>query len=142
MAQYESFETKKNKIRTTWEQVEDNKGNIDNNLKKITIKLNPAHFNKKLVKITVLNQEVVSDPGDGGGVIICWVSSVIFGGMYHPKTCSVRYYMLNIAPTWLLNIYKKYGEYIAEYIKLRPFYKVLLKPLFEYFAWRGKNGRF
>lgn len=63
MAQHESFETTPNKIRKTWEKVEQNQIDADD-LKKFTIKLNPQHFNKKLVKIPVVEGVLIAHPSE------------------------------------------------------------------------------
>ena len=68
----------------------------------------------------------------------CWVAAEIFGGWFEPKTCSARYYIGNIAPTWFRKFYYENGERIAKFIHNKPILKAMLRPLFEYFAWRGK----
>jgi hypothetical protein len=67
----------------------------------------------------------------------CWVAAEIFGGWYEPKTCAARYYINSLAPTWFKNFYLKYGEKTAKFIHNKPIFKMLLRPLFEYFAYRG-----
>jgi len=72
----------------------------------------------------------------------CWVAAEIFGGWYHPKTISARYFINIKAPRWFRNFYLRRGRKIAEYIKDKPILKSILRPLFELFALRGgyKNG--
>ena len=69
----------------------------------------------------------------------CWVASEIFGGWYNIDTILARFYVCNIAPKWFLNFYIKYGETIAKFISNKPILKKLLRPLFEYFASKGKE---
>mgnify|MGYP001558513834 CR=1 FL=1 len=73
--------------------------------------------------------------GTWGGAY-CWIAAEIFGGWNKPKTCLVRYYIGNIAPDWFRNFYIKYGERIAKFIHNKPILKLVLRPLFEYFAFR------
>jgi hypothetical protein len=68
----------------------------------------------------------------------CWVAKEIFGSWEHPKTIQARYYINNLAPKWFKNFYLKYGEGIAKFIHNKPILKIALRPLFEYFAYRGK----
>jgi len=78
--------------------------------------------------------------GVGGmmtGKGFCWVASEIFGGWDKPKTCLVRYYIGNIAPSWFRKYYYENGERIAKFIHNKPLLKLVLRPLFEYFAYRG-----
>lgn len=69
----------------------------------------------------------------------CWVAAEIFGGWYEIKTCLARHYINNLAPVWFKKFYLKYGIRIAEFIHNKPILKILLRPLFEYFAFKGKQ---
>lgn len=64
----------------------------------------------------------------------CWVAAEIFDGWNAPKTCKVRYYIANIAPTWFRKFYYAHGEKIAKFIHNKPIFKLALRPLFECFA--------
>jgi hypothetical protein len=77
--------------------------------------------------------------GQGVGTLIgkCWVAAEIFGGWYHPKTCACRHYINALAPKWFTRFYGKYGEQFAKFISDKPFIKLILKPLFELFAFKG-----
>ena len=70
-------------------------------------------------------------------VAACWVAAEIFGGWYEPKTQAARYYIKNMAPSWFRNFYLRHGMEIAKFISNKPMLKMLLRPLFEYFALRG-----
>lgn len=74
-----------------------------------------------------------------GGVMgaFCWVAKEIFGSWEHPKTIMARYYISNLAPKWFKNFYLKYGERIAKFIHNKPILKLILRPLFEMFAYIG-----
>ena len=67
----------------------------------------------------------------------CWVAAEIFGGWDMPKTRQARYYISNIAPDWFRNFYLKYGERIAKFIHNKSLLKLMLRPLFEHFAYVG-----
>jgi len=69
----------------------------------------------------------------------CWVAAEIFGGWMTPKTCSARYYVNEIGPIWFKNFYIKNGKQIAKFIHDKPIFKLILRPLFEYFVYRGRK---
>lgn len=73
--------------------------------------------------------------GVGSLAALCFVASATFGGWYAPKTIAARAFVLLRTPAWFKNFYGKYGQRIAQ-SKLAVF---LLRPLFEYFAFRGKE---
>ena len=68
----------------------------------------------------------------------CWIAAVIFGGWYAPKTIDARYFMNNVAPKWMKNFYIKVGSDIAAYIADKSILKMILKPIFELFAFIGR----
>lgn len=68
----------------------------------------------------------------------CWVASEIFGGWFEPKTVAARFYVNNLGPKFFLSFYLKHGEAFARRLKGRKLIKLLIRPIFEYFAWRGK----
>lgn len=70
----------------------------------------------------------------------CWVAAELFGGWNKIKTHLARYYMLYMAPKWLLKGYERHGEAIAAYISNKPLLKALLRPFFEVFAFLGALG--
>jgi len=70
--------------------------------------------------------------------MMCWVASEIFGGWFAPKTIQARCYITYLAPPWFRNFYIRHGEKMAHFISNKPLLKILLRPLFEYFAWRGR----
>jgi hypothetical protein len=76
--------------------------------------------------------------GGGAAAAGCWVAAEIFGGWDEPKTCAARHYVNNLAPKWFKKFYLRHGETIAEFISNKPILKAMLKPMFEYFAVRGK----
>lgn len=69
----------------------------------------------------------------------CWVASEIFGGWYHPKTIWARMYIAN---SLFKNLYLKYGERISLIIKNNLILKLMLRPLFEYFAMKGRELKY
>lgn len=70
-------------------------------------------------------------------MMACWVAKEIFGSWEHPKTKAVRFYILNLAPKWFRWLYLTYGERFANFIHNKSMFKLMLRPLFEYFAYRG-----
>lgn len=69
----------------------------------------------------------------------CWVAAEIFGGWDMPKTVAARWYVNNDAPVWFRELYMDYGEWFAGWLKGHSLIKKLVRPLFEYFAWRGRR---
>lgn len=67
----------------------------------------------------------------------CWVARAIFGET-NPKWLAARNYICNIGPGWFYNLYIKYGESFSKKVKKSKILKVILRPFFEYFAFRGK----
>lgn len=82
--------------------------------------------------------------GFGGGKLLdsparaCWVARAIFGDK-NPKWLDARNYVLNIGPKWFRKLYLKHGESFSHKVKKSKALKLALTPLFEYFAWRGKE---
>jgi hypothetical protein len=70
----------------------------------------------------------------------CWVAAELFGGWNKLKTHMARYFMLYMAPKWLLEGYERHGKAIASYISNKPILKALLRPFFEVFAFLGSVG--
>lgn len=73
--------------------------------------------------------------GVGSLAAMCFVAAAMFGGWYAPKTVAARTFVILRTPAWFKNFYSKYGRRIAQ-SKIAVF---LLRPLFEYFAFRGKE---
>lgn len=67
----------------------------------------------------------------------CWVAAELFGGWDMPKTVAARWYVNERAPKFFLRLYLKHGEAFARRLKGRRFIRALIRPMFEYFAWRG-----
>ena len=92
-------------------------------------------------------------PGAGGGVqkltgkalqvalmaarlgLVCWVAREVLPS--HWKDC--RTYILFGSPRWFCKWYSENGERAAEWLRAHPWAKVPLRPLFRYFAWRGRK---
>jgi len=71
-------------------------------------------------------------------LLMCWVAKEVFGSWEHPRTIEARFYIKNYSPLWFRRLYRKYGEKFANYIHNKPIFKIALRPLFEYFAYRGR----
>ena len=72
----------------------------------------------------------------------CWVASELYGGWHEPKTEYARYYIGNIAPKWFKNLYIKYGERFAKFIKNKTWLKNIIRPLFDNFALIGRRASY
>lgn len=71
----------------------------------------------------------------------CWVAAEIFNGWHEPKTEAARYFINNMAPEIFRKFYLKHGERIAKFIHNKPILKMALRPLFEIFAFIGREQR-
>ena len=69
----------------------------------------------------------------------CWVAKEVFGGWENPKTIQARNFIQNIGPEWFKEFYMEYGGKIAEFISDKPILKIILRPLFEVFAFIGRK---
>jgi hypothetical protein len=66
---------------------------------------------------------------------LCWVAREVLPGQW--RDC--RTYILFRAPSRFRLWYAKNGEETAEWLHAHPWAKPLVRPLFRYFAWRGKR---
>jgi len=80
------------------------------------------------------------ETGVAGAFLLCWVASELFGGWFEPKTVGARNYISNIAPKWFKNLYIKYGERFAKFIKDKHWLKNMIRPIFEKFSEIGSRG--
>lgn len=62
----------------------------------------------------------------GAGILKCWVAREVYGRM-NPDWLTFREWMVNEAPEWLRNIYIKYGQQFADFIKDKPRVKWFIK---------------
>ena len=56
----------------------------------------------------------------------CWVAREVYG-IENPKWLEFREWMLNDAPSWLRNLYLKYGERTAKFISNKPRVKSIIR---------------
>lgn len=70
----------------------------------------------------------------------CWVAAEVFNGWDDERTHQARYFVNNIAPLWFKEFYLKHGEKIAQFIHDKPILKMALRPLFEMFAFIGRES--
>jgi hypothetical protein len=61
-----------------------------------------------------------------GTGFFCWVAREVYG-IENPKWLEFREWMLNDAPSWLRNLYIKYGERIAKFISNKPRVKSIIR---------------
>jgi len=64
----------------------------------------------------------------------CWVAREVIPSQWR----LVRHYLLTDAPAWLRRGYGRYGPGFAHYIHDKPAIKLLLRPLFRWFASKGE----
>lgn len=64
MAQYESFNTTKRKIRKTWERNEQNTSDIQNKLQKFNVHFNSINFNKAIAEIKLVEDTLLDTSPD------------------------------------------------------------------------------
>lgn len=80
-------------------------------------------------------------PSGGGG---CWVAREIYG-IDDPKWIMAREFIFfewkGPIAKMVQRFYTKYGERIAEFIKHHPYFKVLLKPLFDLAVKKYRGGK-
>jgi hypothetical protein len=62
----------------------------------------------------------------GGMIAACWVAREVYG-IENPKWLEFREWMLNDAPSWLRNLYLKYGERTAKFISNKPRVKSIIR---------------
>lgn len=69
---------------------------------------------------------------------ICWVARAIFGSK-DMRWMYARTYVMEESPMWFYDWYLKNGEEFSKKVKKSKILKLILKPLFIYFAYRGKK---
>lgn len=69
----------------------------------------------------------------GAAQMFCWVAAEMFGGWNHPKTVAARHFISTSTPKWFQRLYTKHGEALSK----NRIALIILRPLFEYFAWAG-----
>ena len=62
----------------------------------------------------------------GAAIMACWVAREVYG-IENPKWLEFREWMLNDAPSWLRNLYLKYGERTAKFISNKPRLKSIIR---------------
>jgi hypothetical protein len=62
----------------------------------------------------------------GAAKLLCWVAREVYGST-NPDWLTFREWMVNEAPAWLRNIYIKYGQQFADFIKDKPRVKWFIK---------------
>jgi hypothetical protein len=89
----------------------------------------------------ILGPLLQAGAGIGSAAILaCWVAAELFGGMWEPKTNHCRAYIHFVGPKWFKRLYDKYSEKVALFISNKPTLKRALRPLFEWFAAKGKEA--
>lgn len=69
----------------------------------------------------------------------CWVARAVYGPD-NIKWYFSRIYILDHGPKWFRNLYGKYGERVAKVVEKNRILKIILRPLFEYFSFRGRKS--
>ena len=74
-----------------------------------------------------------------GADSICWVAREVFGEKNF-KWLECREYIMYLAPSYLRTSYLFNGAEFAGTVKKSKGLRILLRPFFEYFAWRGRRS--
>ncbi len=74
----------------------------------------------------------------GALILACWVARSIFGTRSN-EWLFARKYILEDSPMWFVKLYLKYGERFALFLDKYPMFKPIIRPFFEYFAFKGKT---
>tara|TARA_R100000700_G_scaffold41111_2_gene59809 strand:+ start:16160 stop:16849 length:690 start_codon:yes stop_codon:yes gene_type:complete len=100
-----------------------------------------------------MNQETANNVINGigtaagiGGLVLgglalaamCWVAEAIFG-KHADKTFYARYYCYRNPANLFVRLYSKYGQAWAKWLTQNPWAKPVVRPIWEYLAWRGKH---
>ena len=64
--------------------------------------------------------------GVASAIPFCWVAREVYG-IENPQWLEFREWMLNDAPSWLRNLYLKYGERTAKFISNKPLVKSIIR---------------
>ena len=64
--------------------------------------------------------------GVASAIPFCWVAREVYG-IENPQWLEFREWMLNDAPSWLRNLYLKYGEQTAKFISNKPRVKSIIR---------------
>ena len=64
--------------------------------------------------------------GVASAIPFCWVAREVYG-IENPQWLEFREWMLNDAPSWLRNLYIKYGEQTAKFISNKPRVKSIIR---------------
>jgi hypothetical protein len=64
--------------------------------------------------------------GAASAIPFCWVAREVYG-IENPQWLEFREWMLNDAPSWLRNLYLKYGERTAKFISNKPRVKSIIR---------------
>ena len=64
--------------------------------------------------------------GIASAIPFCWVAREVYG-IENPQWLEFREWMLNDAPSWLRNLYIKYGEQFAKFISNKPRVKSIIR---------------
>ena len=64
--------------------------------------------------------------GVASAIPFCWVAREVYG-IENPQWLEFREWMLNDAPSWLRNLYLKYGERTAKFISNKPRVKSIIR---------------
>jgi hypothetical protein len=82
--------------------------------------------------------------GAAGGSAItkyCWIAAEIYGGWHEPRTIAIRQWLHeNFDGHWLLDLYIRFGERIAETVRHRRSVRWLFTRIFNQFLRQARKG--
>lgn len=64
--------------------------------------------------------------GGGGGMDMCWVAREVFGAT-NPQWLAFRAWLLQDAPAWFRELYRRHGERLAGWLKDKPRCKQIIR---------------
>ena len=115
------------------QMISDVLGGVDDNLDKAIAKGKVVGAEGGVQKLTGKALQVALMAARLG--LVCWVAREVLPSRW--KDC--RTYILFGSPRWFCKWYSENGERAAEWLRAHPWAKVPLRPLFRYFAWRGRK---
>jgi len=68
----------------------------------------------------------------------CWVARAIFGAD-NIEWLYARTYVIQDSPNWFYRLYMKHGEKVSKVVEKSLVLKLILKPIFNYFAYKGEK---
>jgi len=114
------------------------RANYANTVSTNTMNLGQANASAEMNRNNDMNSLWRAGIQAGGTAAGCWVARAVFG-IEDPKWKDCRNYIYNIGPKWFKNLYHKHGEEFSKIVLKNKALKLILRPLFEVMAWKGRG---